>query len=133
MLTKKDKEWIEKTLTKALQDKLEELVITEVVFEERAKDERTGQMVNTGKKKTERVNILYHVASYISGIERTWRGYQADIDRMKSQMNKNNNIVNRLLTFQEKTVKLIGGIANVPKETIDYNPVLQIEDIEEEK
>lgn len=89
----------------AIQNELRSLVMNEVTLEELAKDERTGETVRTGKKRTETVNLLQFMAERQYGIEGAWRGYQADIDRMKSRMM-------RAEEMQKAQMQLLGNCAN---------------------
>mgnify|MGYP000748816995 CR=1 FL=1 len=96
---------VKKEFTEIVQNELKSLVMNEITFEELAKDERTGKLVKTGKKRTETVNLLQFMAERHYGIEGAWRGYQADIDRMKSRMMRNEQI-------QQAQLQLLGSCAN---------------------
>lgn len=112
MLTKADKVWIKETLVEAVQNELKALVFNEIEFEELAKDERSGKMVKTGKKRTEKVNLLQFMAERHYGIEGAWRGYQADVDRMKAQMNRTNELHGKQLQILDMCGNALASIAH---------------------
>ena len=130
MLTKADKKWIKETLVEAVQDELKALVFNKIEFEELAKDERTGKMVKTGKKRTETVNLLQFMAERHYGIEGAWRGYQADVDRMKAQMNRTNNLHERQLELVNACAGALSQLAEIASDgklSIDSQKIITID------
>jgi hypothetical protein len=106
MLTKSDKAFIQGIVDKdrealrimmreEIKKFFDEVFNVEMTFEETVTD-KNGNINPTGKMKTIKVNPLHFMCDRQSGIEGAWRGYQADIDRMKSRMMQYNGQLEQL-------------------------------------
>lgn len=114
----------------AVQNELKSLVMVEMTKEEINQEEykKTGKIIPTGKKKTEKVNLLYDMAAYIAGIEGAWRGYQADIGKLK------NNVMKSNMMIESQNKNIVHFLQNVyqrlpfPTNVIETTEVKKIEE-----
>lgn len=113
-----------------VQEELKALVMVEMTKEEIDQEEykKTGKIIPTGKKKTEKVNLLYDMAAYIAGIEGAWRGYQADIGRLK------NNVLKSNMMIESQNKNIVHFLQNVyqrlpfPTNVIQTEPIKMIKE-----